>query len=384
MKKYLIALLDKEYPPYHSFVDGFLSSKLLRDENVQVFLFVSKKGNKKIVKYNSSICFNVLLERTGVNRFLNFFVVLYWYFVVANKMSKMGIEKMSILVRNEPVYLYAISLFKRRKDKVIFQQSFPHEKNEKSLIKRYIANKIYKKARRSVSKIISVSPLGLKRISEIFQKDGIYIPLLNSEKISDKPSKKNDLHCLSLKEDIKFIYVGSHKKDRGIDLIVEAIDQFLVKGFNAKFYFYGGSKKDISYILTNPKAKKLSYSGDIVFCGIVERPKLLSIMSEYDVGLSLIPSTDVFKEASPTKLTEYMGAGLAVLASRGIDLQEEMVLSANAGILVDWNIHDVVVGMCNICSDRRRLEGYKLNSWAYANDKLNYGRYVKRFCECVF
>lgn len=52
-----------------------------------------------------------------------------------------------------------------------------------------------------------------------------------------------------------------------------------------------------------------------------------------DVGMSFIPPDEHYIEASPTELAEYMGVGLAVVASYGIDLQEEFVQNSGG-----WDI----------------------------------------------
>ena len=74
MKK-IFAIVDKEFPPNHSFIDGMLSSVLPREKDIEVNLIVSNKGNKTVCRYNKAACLPLLYPRKKIYRFFNIIII---------------------------------------------------------------------------------------------------------------------------------------------------------------------------------------------------------------------------------------------------------------------------------------------------------------------
>ena len=145
MKTILISLLDKEWPPDHSFISGMLAGEVAKTKGVSVRLCVSRHefSGKKIARYNHAVCLKVLRLRRGLGRFLNFFIVLSMLIYSVKRESGRG-NKIVIFVRNDPILLFAAALFHKRVWKGrFFNQAFSHEEVGKVSVKGIVAKILY-------------------------------------------------------------------------------------------------------------------------------------------------------------------------------------------------------------------------------------------------
>ena len=375
--KEIIALLDKEYPPSHSFVDGMLATELPKENDIKVSLLVSRSGENKVCRYKKATCLPILYPRRGVYRFLNFFkaVVLLQKLIKKNKNYEIV-----FFVRNEPIYLLACTFVKQKNMKLIFQNSFPHEKASGHFVKRAIAKWMYKIGGRKVDSLLTVSPKGLERIQNILPhvQKGAYIPLL-----ADVVVTVDDFILKGGYGRVKFIYIGDHSQPRKLEVVLQAIVKASAKGLNAEFRFIGGKANDIERLRSVDGVQKLENDGVLEFVEKIPRDKIWDELMIADVGISFIPPDEHYVEASPTKLTECMGVGLAVVASYGIDLQEEFVQKSGGGVLCQWDEDAITDCIINICSDRDALIAMKKSGYFYVKEKLNYREYVGVFRELM-
>ncbi len=377
MKKIIICMLDKTFPPEHSFVDGMLSS-ILPDSNNEVFLITSRGECSKNSKvYNKSIALPMLNERIGIKRFTNFIILLRLLKKLINE-NKNEDNSVVFFVRNEPVYLLAASFLRKKVHRLIFQQSFPHEKANVSFLKKIITTSIFKISRRSVDAILTVSPLAIKRLERFFGRGikSAYIPLLNNS--SDVISQMELINKQGerSKDPVKFVYTGTHDRSRELFKVVNAIQMTNLSSSQATFTFIGGKDLDIDFVRKNSNALELEKMGIIQFQKSIRREELIMSLRQYDVGLSLIPPIELFRESSPTKLVEYMGAGLAVIASKGIPLQDDFLNESNAGFLSEWNEIEMAQAILNMQSDENRLKQFQINAVKYSKETLIYENYL--------
>ena len=163
MKK-IIALLDKQYPPDHSFVNGMLATTLPHEKDIEIDLLVSRHSFHKVCRYKKAVCLPLLYPRKGICRFLNFIKAV----CILNKLIERNKSKEIILfVRNEPIYLLACTFVKKKEIKIIFQSSFPHERALVNFFKRWVARWIYKIAGRRVDSLFAFDSTELSSSSRI-------------------------------------------------------------------------------------------------------------------------------------------------------------------------------------------------------------------------
>lgn len=370
----VIALLDKAFPPSHSFVDGLLCNVLAREPGVRLLLLVSRgeDGRDNPRRYLHTLCWPRLFERRGIGRFLN---VWSAYFAVNKLVRRACGRRTVLLVRNDPSMLLACALQRRRVDRLVFQSSFPHEQGPS--IKARVARWMYRLASARVDAIMGVSPDGLARLRTLFPRARAadIVPLLAG--LPDQTQLKEPA-VPDKGGAVRFVYIGLHSAARKLEVVLEAIVRAVQAGANATFTFVGGSPTEHDVLRRTEGVPGLLQRGCLRFVEKVPRAEITRYLQDADVGLSLIPPDPHFKEASPTKVSEYMTAGLAVLASRGIPLQEQFIEDAQGGVLTDWNPESISAGIRMLCDDRQALGAMRQRSWQYARNTLQYASFLPR------
>lgn len=379
-KTAVIALLDKAFPPSHSFVDGMLGTTLSNVSGVNVYLLVSRnKSAAACQRYLRAICLSVLWERRGAGRFLNLFVA---YFAVRSliRREKARNHRVSLFVRNDPVYLAVASLFKSSVDRLVFQSSFPHEQTG-GFLKRAVALVLYRFAADRIDGMLAVSPQGIKRIRKLFPVVPLagHIPLM-----ADVPSEVRRLAASrkGVFDPPVFLYVGTHALNRDLETVLSAIVS-ASSGVKGRFLFLGGEAKDISRLQNVAGVGELVDAGVVQFRKKVPRSEVWKQMLEADIGLCLIPPIPIFHEASPTKLGEYYGCGMAVLANSGLPLLEAVVNESQAGIIVPFEKHEIASAIRRVLEDKDGLLEMKRSALAYARDKMNYQTHLPLLLEML-
>lgn len=352
-KTVIVALLDKEWPPHHSFVTGMLAEVVARQPQYRVQLIVSRNeaGAVSPRKYGRTTALPLLFPRRGLGRFINLVMACWAILYLVKKAERSGWRPV-VFVRNDPVLLFAAALVRRKYQRLIFQSSFPHEETARPAIKRWIARGLYFCSRQAVDAITAVSPKGLERTSRLFPKAqaGPYIPLMADYICSNTtPLRRENRQNRPL----RFIYVGTHSKGRQLEVIIEALALAVASGASIEARFIGGNDADRARLENLESSQALIEKGFLTFDPPVARPAIPAKLAEADVGISIPPPLATNQEMSPTKLAEYFGAGLAVIAGKGIALQEDIVRDSQGGILVDWGVDAIATGFS-------LLAGFKL------------------------
>jgi len=373
----LICCLDKEFPPSHSFVDGMLVDTLSKESNIDTKLITSKPGDiftKGVLRYNGVLCLAVLWKRRNLGRYLNFFNLIA---CLKRAVKAKGKEKQStiLFVRNDPILLLAAACMKHKVDRLIFQSSFPHEKYSGHIVKRSVAKLLFSFSRNKVDAITAVSPLGMARTSKLFPKarHRLVIPLL-SDINKFFPSANDDIG-----ENLGFIFVGTFFSGSEIEVLIRGIVKAATQGVSCNFIFIGGTNNEHVRLEKIPGVLDLKKKGQLSFVEKIPRKEVFEYYKKADVGFSLYFKTEKDAERSPTKLTEYMGAGLAVIASKGIPLQEEYVKKSGAGVLIDLTENEVAKTISLMDANRNKVKNYKTNAKKYANKHLDYSQYLDGF-----
>jgi len=379
----VVAFLDKAWPPEHSFVDGMLAGELAEQRHLRVRLIVSRTNNVDTAprRYRRACCLPSLYPRRRVGRLLNLLVAMGLILYQTRREQRPG-RRVVLFVRNDPVCLLAASLLRGRVDHLVFQSSFPHEQYSGNVLKRTIARYLYRGAGIGVDAVMGVSPEGTARARRLCPSasNGGYIPLLADEQIS---SQMVDGRKIDPAVGPIFVYVGTHSRNRELRVVLSAIVRALKEGIIARFRFVGANHDEENQLLAVDGVRGSVKSGLIRFERPLPRSEIANLLANCDVGISLIPPRQVYYESSPTKLAEYMGAGLAVIASRGIPMQERFVQESGGGILVDWTSDAIVQGIVELAENPDQIVRLGRRSATYAKEALQYGAYLQQFCKTL-
>jgi glycosyltransferase involved in cell wall biosynthesis len=132
----------------------------------------------------------------------------------------------------------------------------------------------------------------------------------------------------------KLVYVGGITRLRGVLEMIECVGLLLPKRKSTELNLAGPVypkklKADIETLVKKNKIEK-----NVHLFGRVPHEEIYNIISQSHIGLSLLHPDPNYVESLPTKLFEYMSAGLPVVASN-FPLWKKIVEGNNCGITVD-------------------------------------------------
>ena len=138
------------------------------------------------------------------------------------------------------------------------------------------------------------------------------VPFLNNEFSENKES----FNLSNFNENQKnIIYQGSLNKDRGISLMIDAMQHV-----NANLFIFGGGdleNKLKRYVIKKGLDKKIFFIGRVPF------QRLKSITKKFDLGLSFEKDTCLsYRFSLPNKIFDYVHAEIPVLASNLPDISK--------------------------------------------------------------
>jgi glycosyltransferase involved in cell wall biosynthesis len=120
-----------------------------------------------------------------------------------------------------------------------------------------------------------------------------------------------------------FVYVGGLQKDRGLEKMITAMATLKD---NAAFVMIGNG------VLKNSLETTSQRFNNIYFHPEIDSDKVISVLSSADIGVSLIEQHSIsYQLALPSKIFEYMLAGLPVISSPLKQVQE--IFSGTKGII---------------------------------------------------
>lgn len=133
---------------------------------------------------------------------------------------------------------------------------------------------------------------------------------------------------------LRMIYVGDVRRVRGIGEYVAITDRLARKGVPVELRVVGSfadadEEKEIKNLV-----QQLGLEGRVMFLGRRPPEEIPALLEECDVGLALLHPIGNYRESYPTKMFEYMAAGLPVVASR-FALWESVLVENDCGRVVD-------------------------------------------------
>lgn len=144
------------------------------------------------------------------------------------------------------------------------------------------------------------------------------------------------------------VYLGDVREDRGALIILELINQLKKKREEIKIALLGKivNKEKFDIII-----EKYCLEQNIKFFGYVDYQEAINIVKKSKVGLCLLKPTQNFIHSYPTKLFDYMNAGIPFVSSN-FQLYDELIQKSNAGISVDpLNITEVINAVSKLLGD---------------------------------
>lgn len=133
---------------------------------------------------------------------------------------------------------------------------------------------------------------------------------------------------------LRMIYVGDVRLVRGMGEYVAITEKLSRRGVPTELRIVGsfadpGEEKEVKL-----QVNRLGLERSVTFLGRRPPEELPALLDECDVGLALLHPIGNYRESYPTKMFEYMAAGLPVVASR-FALWEKVLVGNDCGRVVD-------------------------------------------------
>jgi hypothetical protein len=164
-------------------------------------------------------------------------------------------------------------------------------------------------------------------------RDHLKIP---KDKSSILPLGANILSTIekNFDEDLKMLYVGT-LNNRNIHQTIEGLSLFLSKNPTIKIDYYivgDGAKADLDKIKRAIEDNKLQ--NIVHLLGRKRHADIQNLWDNCQIGVSYVPITPAYDLQPPTKTYEYLGAGMAVIATKTKE-NEKLINDCNGEIIDD-------------------------------------------------
>ena len=145
------------------------------------------------------------------------------------------------------------------------------------------------------------------------------------------------------------VYLGDIREDRGALIILELVNQLKKNREEIKLALLG---KIVNKNFFNIIIEKYCLEKNIKMFGYIDYPEAINIVKKSKIGLCLLKPTQNFINSYPTKLFDYMNAGIPFVCSN-FQLYNKLIQKSNSGISVDpLNMTEVINAVSKLLGDK--------------------------------
>jgi glycosyltransferase involved in cell wall biosynthesis len=190
-----------------------------------------------------------------------------------------------------------------------------------------------------------------------------------SEVVQLTQTKNDTIAFTTIKPKVRFLFQGLLSPGRGLEEIIRAwlhvsdIAQLVLRGPECEF------KDRLVTLATDLEMG----SESVMFMPAVREDELVTAATEFDVGLIPYPPSNTNNaHCCPNKMSQYMAAGLPILANH-TSFVSQVITEAKCGVVVDFGRTDLLIEKIRwIASHDIERNAMAANSKAYFRDKFNW------------
>jgi len=134
---------------------------------------------------------------------------------------------------------------------------------------------------------------------------------------------------------VNMVYLTSINRLRGFGLAFDVVKHLRKYGLETRLTVIGSGEENVVKSLQRVADKK-NVSKCISWRGYLPHEAIPEELAKYNVGISPLPPILPFKLSSPTKVFEYLAAGLLVAATN-IAAHEQIIRDGENGVLLPYN-----------------------------------------------
>ena len=250
-----------------------------------------------------------------------------------------GLFSIAPILYIETGYVREIAALKKLRPKRLFIQYCPELFTEQDPIYGMLKSAVryYAKVADLPDMIIDVEPTRAQIRKQWYRlsKDPFVIPNTLPLKEMPTPAPKGSLarlaNCTFPVDRPILLYAGAVHRDREMGLLVDALKQMSKRPFLVAFCY--GDDSDIEFL--RQRCRQELGDNEAQICNAVARINLLACLHEADAGFMYYrPSIGIgYLHAAPTKLYEYIAAGMPVITSNNPGIVE-LVSTEGFGVSV--------------------------------------------------
>ena len=155
---------------------------------------------------------------------------------------------------------------------------------------------------------------------------------------------------------LRLIYVGTVNKLRGRDVMLDAMSIVAKKNIQAHLTIVGADVEQLDYC--NQRVKVLDIKNNITLHGRIMGSEVPKYLAQADIGICLWEITPWTKFNPPTKLFEYLVAGLPVVASN-ICTHTRYVQNWHNGLIFDYDASSLAAAIIDLVSNKQQIQALK-------------------------
>jgi len=148
----------------------------------------------------------------------------------------------------------------------------------------------------------------------------------------------------SRRESIHFVHLGGARRPYRPDLALKLVSQLLKNGIDCRVEFL--NERDHADI--GAAAEEVGFPQDRMTVLRLDQKRIPHALQKYDCGLVFLDSSPWRRVCSPTKIGEYLAAGLPVVSLNGIDVLEQLASSTKCVEIVNQEELLSGIGMATI------------------------------------
>lgn len=155
---------------------------------------------------------------------------------------------------------------------------------------------------------------------------------------------------------LELIYTGSVQKERGRDVMLEAVAKSVASGVPLRLTLVGAQADEQTYC--QAYAKQLGIEHNVAIHARVPGSEIPRFIAQADAGICIWEDRPWWRFNPPTKLFEYLVAGLPVLASN-IRTHTEYIRHGENGLIFEYDSDSLAEAIGDLWRQRAELDSMK-------------------------
>jgi glycosyltransferase involved in cell wall biosynthesis len=202
-----------------------------------------------------------------------------------------------------------------------------------------------------------IMPIGEELLEDLY-KQGI-----NSDNIkmlymgvSDNFALKVGIKVTDVNQSLRLIYIGTVSKARGRDVMLEAMAILAKENIAAHLSIIGASEEQLNFCMQHING--LDIQDSVTVKGRVPGNQIPKYLAQADIGICLWEKSAWVEFNPPTKLFEYLVAGVPVLASN-IRTHTRYVRDWHNGVIFDYDASSLAKTIIKLHNQKDKIDALK-------------------------